>query len=174
MKAPWKHVLAIVGIGVISHAVVVWATPRVIMLGVLSVGGKRLGVNRFAHLPPPTADDRDIVRPCPDFAYSVCILDLSKGPVRIRAPLTPPYTSVALYSSTTDNTFVRSDRDTSAQVLDIVVALPGTTQSAVPSGSELVLARDARELALVRRVVESPEQLPVIDAAQRQSICAPF
>lgn len=99
-----------VGVAIVLHVAIVWAVPRVIM----SVAIKRIGnegaLNAFTHSPRTTHEFRAVVRPSPDLAYSICVLDLSDGPVTIEVPASDPYTSLALYSSITDNYFVRNNR----------------------------------------------------------------
>ncbi len=175
MKRWRASVVAVLAIATVTHFCAVWALPRVIMRVVLSRGADRAGKNQLTHPPMPTAADREIVRPSPDFAYSVCVLDLSQGPVRVEVPLTPPYTSVALYSGATDNYFVQNDRASGGRPLDLVVVAPGEPPPArVPAESQVVEAPDATGLVLVRRVVESPEAFPALDAARRRARCAPF
>ncbi|MEN6543933.1 DUF1254 domain-containing protein [Parvibaculum sp.] len=172
-----KRVLTfVVGAAIVAgavHVAVVWALPRVIMTKVMSAVAGDAKVNEFAELPLATSAARRVVRPSPDLAYSICILDLSKGPVRVQVPLTEPYTSVALYSSTTDNYFVRNDRDAKGRELDVVILPKGASAPAdVPTGADVVTAPTAKGLVLVRRVVESPEAFPALDEARKRGTCA--
>ena len=132
-------------------------------------------VNRFIEVPLATDKARGVVRPSPDLAYSICVLDLSAGPVRISVPLTAPYTSIALYGDATDNYFVRNDRDTSGKPLDVIVLAPGVAKpGTLPEGVDVVTAPTVKGLALVRRAVESAEAFPALDAIRKTSTCAPF
>ena len=174
-----KRILTfLVGAAIVAgcvHVASVWAVPRVIMAKVMSAIAGDAEVNKFIETPLATASARRVVRPSPDLAYSVCILDLSKGPVRVQVPLTTPYTSVALYSSATDNYFVRNDRETKGNELDVVI-LPqgGTAPADVPTGAEVVTAPTNKGLVLVRRVVESAEAFPTLDEVRKKATCAPF
>ena len=172
----WRRsIVAVFVIAMVTHVGGVWAAPRVIMLVVTHEGAKLSGVNQFSHPPLPTAEDRTIVRPSPDFAYSVCVLDLSAGPVRLQVPLTPPYTSVALFSSATDNYFVRNDRDAEGRPLDVIVVAAGRARPAhPPSGVEIVEAPSDAGLVLVRRVVERADAFSAIDVVRRQATCADY
>lgn len=157
------------------HVAAVWAAPRIIMAKVMSRIGGSEAVNSFVEPARATADTRWVVRPSPDLAYSVCILDLSKGPVRVRVPLTGPYTSVALYSSATDNYFVENGREAASPALDILVAPPGASKPAnVPEGARLIEAPAMKGLVLVRRVIESDAAFEALDKVRRQASCAPF
>jgi uncharacterized membrane protein len=169
-----RALVVVLAVAAATHVALLVALPRAIMALVTWKGGERLGTNRFAHLRPPDADAREIVRPCPDFAYSACFVDLARGPVELAVPLTPPYTSVALYSSTTDNVFARSDRDTAGAPLHVVVVPSGAPRPAtIPEGATLVEVPGDRVFALVRRVVERPGDLARIDEVRGASVCAP-
>src|SRR3546814_21020899 len=96
-------------------------------------------------MPLPTDKVRLVVRPSPDLVYSICIVDVTKGSVHIQVPLTAPYTSVALYTTATDNYFVRNDRDTGGNPLDLIVLAPGASKpAAMPAGVEIVQAPPAK------------------------------
>ncbi|MCE9649614.1 MAG: DUF1254 domain-containing protein [Parvibaculum sp.] len=174
MKRAITFIAATLVLAAVVHVASVWAVPRLIM----SVAMKKISgngaVNAFINPPLSTAAVRAVVRPSPDLAYSICILDLSNGPVRIEVPLTAPYTSLALYTTATDNYFVRNDRGAEGKTADILVIAPGAEKPAAPAGSEIVEAPTARGLVVVRRVVESKEAFAGVDAIRKQSACAPF
>lgn len=174
-----KRILTfIVGTAIVAgavHVAVVWALPRVIMTKVMSAVAGDAKANEFVEQPLATSAARRVVRPSPDLAYSICILDLSKGPVRVQVPLTEPYTSVALYSSATDNFYVRNDREAAGKELDVVILPKGASAPVnVPAGADVVTAPTASGLVLVRRVVESPEAFPALDEVRKKATCAPF
>jgi uncharacterized membrane protein len=90
-------------------------------------------------------------------------------------PLTPPYTSVALHASTTDNVFAESDRDTAGAPLHLVVVAAGAPRpAAIPAGARVVEVPAERAFALVRPVVERPGDLARIDAVRAASVCTPL
>jgi uncharacterized membrane protein len=174
MKRALTFIAATLVLSAIVHVAAVWALPRVIMSVAISKIGAGGGLNAFIEPPLATAAARGVVRPSPDLAYSICVLDLSRGPVRVEVPLSAPYTSVALYASQTDNYFVRNDREAGEKPLDIVIVAPGAPRPAsLPAGVEIVEAPTARGLVLVRRVVESQAAFAGIDAIRKKSICAP-
>ncbi|MGB3808944.1 MAG: DUF1254 domain-containing protein [Parvibaculum sp.] len=175
MKRLTVFIVAVLALGALVHVAAIHALPGFIMSKAMAKIGGTSEVNMFVEPPLATAEARTIVRPSPDLAYSTCVLDLSKGPVRVTVPLTAPYTSVALYSATTDNYFVRNDRDSHGKELDVIVLAPGASKPAnVPADSEIVEAPTAKGLVLVRRVVESVEDFPALDAIRQKATCAPF
>lgn len=170
----WLAVAA--GVAIVLHVAIVWAVPRVIM----SVAIKRIGnegaLNAFTHSPRTTHEFRAVVRPSPDLAYSICVLDLSDGPVAIEVPASDPYTSLALYSSITDNYFVRNSRQDGGLAeggrIRLLVGLADDMPSSLPDGAEAVISPTAKGLALVRRVIENDDAMPRLDALRKSSVCA--
>ncbi|MGV8996336.1 MAG: DUF1254 domain-containing protein [Parvibaculaceae bacterium] len=162
-------------LAVVVHIGALHALPGGIMSRVMMKVGGNGSVNAFVQQPLPTDKARGVVRPSPDLAYSICILDLTKEPVHIVVPLTKPYTSVALYARNTDNYFVRNDRDSDGKSLDVVVIGPDTKKPEnLPTGAEVVTAPTTKGLVLVRRVVESADAFAAIDATRKSSVCAPL
>lgn len=175
-KLQWVATAAV--LAVIFHVAIVWAIPRVIMSAAMTKIGGTGALNTFTHAPRPTDASRAVVRPSPDLAYSICILDLSDGPVRIEVPASDPYTSLALYSSITDNYHVRNNRQdgglAEGETIRILVAAPGDMPADLPEGVEAVTAPTAKGLALVRRVIENDAAMPRLDALRADSVCAPL
>lgn len=169
----WLAVAA--GVAIVLHVAIVWAVPRVIM----SIAIKRIanegGFNAFTHTPRTTHEFRAVVRPSPDLAYSICVLDLSEGPVIVEVPASDPYTSLALYSGITDNYFVRNSRQdgglAEGETIRIIVAAPGAMPAELPEGYEAVAAPTEKGLALVRRVIENDGAMPRLDALRETSVC---
>lgn len=175
MKSFVKFTVSALVLAALVYVAALFALPSVIMGVVTSKIAQGGSVNVFSQMPLPTAKARSVVRPSPDLAYSVCIIDLSKGPIHITVPLTAPYTSVALYAANTDNYFVRNDRDTGGKSLDVIVLAPGAEKpAAMPQGAELVEAPSNKGLVLVRRVVESVDAFAAIDETRKLSVCAPL
>ena len=167
---------AAVGVAFVLHVGIVWAVPRVIMSTAMERIGGDGALNTFSHPPRTTHEFRAVVRPSPDLAYSMCVLDLSDGPVMIEVPASDPYTSLALYSSITDNYFVRNNRQDGGlpegETIRIVVSAPGDTPADLPEGYEAVTAPANKGLALVRRVLENDGAMPRLDALRNRSVCA--
>ena len=175
MKRVITFVACTLVLGLVVHLAALHALPNLIMSRVMTKIGGTGTTNAFMHQPLPTDKARGVVRPSPDLAYSVCMIDLTRGPVHIRVPLTEPYTSVALYASNTDNYFVRNDRDSAGKSLDVVVLGPDAQKPEnLSTGAEVVTAPTTKGLVLVRRVVESVDAFATIDATRKSSVCAPL
>ena len=60
-------------------------------------------VNAFVHSPPTRADRQRVVRPSPDLLYSICLFDVSAGPVLVDVPpIAGHYWSVSVFDARTD------------------------------------------------------------------------
>ena len=110
MKAASVWIVTMLGAAVIAHLASVWYAPRYIMGVTMDALVAHGGVNAFQERPLADADSRSIVRPSPDMMYSVCVVDVSNGPVRIRAPASAPYTSVSVFAANSDNILVKIGR----------------------------------------------------------------
>lgn len=161
-----------VAVAAATHLLTIWALPRVIMQRAMaSVAGERppapMLSARTDHL------QRRIVMPSPDLLYAVCVWDVSKRPLHIRAELSSlHYGSVALYAANSDNFFVVNDRELGGAALDLVLAGPqadGAT-AALPPGARLVEAPSPRGLLLMRVLVGDPAADATVAEAARRSL----
>jgi uncharacterized membrane protein len=170
MTGRTQLVLTALAIAVVTHLAVVAFLPRMIMTYVMGRMVTVTGINRLYHPPLPDAARRDIVRPCPDLAYSVCVFDLSQGPVRLTTPDSPTYLSVSGFSAQTDNFFAINDRAITDEglVLWLVAAKPSQPPRA---GEPFVVSPTPRGVVLIRRVVQSPEHFARVDDARRRARC---
>ena len=89
----------------IAHIATVQAIPGVIM----TVATKKiaeqgdLDVNTFRLSQRVTPQSQAVVRPSPDLAYSLCLYDLSEGPINLTVAPWPAYSSVSFYDAQTNN-----------------------------------------------------------------------
>jgi uncharacterized membrane protein len=165
-----KWCLAVIAGSAVVHVAAVWGTPRLIMRIALNQTTKATGgVNTFLHPPRATAEARKIVRPSPDLSYSICVADVSRGPVRVTAPVTEPYTSVAVFAANSDNVFALNDRETGGRPIELTIAAP---DQPVPEGTAVVRLPSERAIILVRRVIKDDAHLAAIEAIRREARCA--
>ncbi len=146
------------------------ATPFVLMRAAAAKAGAGLPVNQFRHGPMTTAANQTIVRPSPDLSYSLCVFDVSKGPVLVRVePVPAHYWSVSVFDARTDVAAVRSDRDTGGK--PALLAIVGGGQAA-PAGYQAVRVGYDRGVVLIRILLADKAEFPVIDTLRRKSSCA--
>lgn len=151
------------------HLGTVYALPHLIMNRALV----RMGAaGTIHHGTRPDAKSRGVVRPSPDLLYSVCPYDLSKGPLRVSAPVPPgTYWSVSAFDADTNNFFVENDRQAKGKV-DFLIA--SKDDRAVSGGLPIVVSPSARGLVLFRTLAGDEARAGAIDAARRKANCAIF
>ena len=162
----------------IGHIAYVVAAPHLIMHVAMDHASERgAKINSLLHAPRTTEASRRIVRPAPDLAYSLCVFDVSKGPVIIAAaPSALSYTSVSLYGPNTDNfaVFAVDPQTPDAQVGVVIYRPRATGPAAMPDGLARMNAPGDRGIALIRRLAPTPEAFATAQAAQAGDVCALF
>jgi len=138
------RILGVLAIAAAVHFSVVWAVPRVMMWKLLdSLGQAESSANRMqSPVLPPLADatSRRVVMPNPDLLYGLCVLDLERGPVIVRAdPKLSTYWSIALYSSNSDNFFVLNDREAGKLPVELRISTTADQPKAIVAPSKKVL-----------------------------------
>jgi uncharacterized membrane protein len=163
--ARWRGplLLALI-VAALAHLALVVVYPRALMqltMQAMSQHGERL--HRWLHAPPVTPAARRIVRPGPEFAYSACVYDLSRGPLHIHVPASTHYWSLSLYAANTDN--FRVERDVEhPQGLDLTLAYGAAPSSAVQAPS-------ARGIALLRRLATDDAAWTEVNALRKEDAC---
>ena len=130
--------------------------------------------NQWLHAPPMTEKTRVIVRPSPDLAYSSCVYDLSKGPVRIVVKPWSDYMSLSLFDAATDNYYTLNDRQMPREGAEVILHSKG---QAVPAGLKpfaTVESPSVRGVALIRRLAPTDERFAAADAARGEEKCEPL
>jgi uncharacterized membrane protein len=83
----------------------------------------------------------------PAFVSAVCLYDLRRGPLRVRVPLSPDYTSVSFYTRHGLPYYAINDRAAGRRTIDLVLMTPAQ-RAALPEDEEITAAD--------RLIVESP------------------
>lgn len=172
------RVLSLLVTAVLAHLLLVWAAPRLIMQ-VLMFGPQAREMNMLnqASFPPAvTAQSRSVVMPSPDMLYSVCVFDVSQGPVRVTAhPQLQSYWSIALYAANSDNFFVINDRTAQNRPVDLWLVSEGANAVAqpVPPGSTVVVAPSTQGFLLMRVLTGDYEaEKAQVEPARRTLTCS--
>jgi uncharacterized membrane protein len=160
---------------VVLSAAIHWATvlcyPYLFMLSWYRHAVSLGGVNQFIRGVQPTAENRDIPRlASPDLTYSALAFDLSEGPLRVTAPLTGEYMSVALYAANTDNFFVTNDRHVHGGKVDFVLVGPSSAKP-ILEGIPVVRSPNKTGIMIIRFFVASQDDLKKINEVRRQFTC---
>lgn len=161
----------------IAHVALVWGVPRLIMYQVMSgSAAKEMNMLNNAAFPPAVdASSRRVVMPSPDMLYSVCVFDVSKGPVRVTAsPGLKTYWSIALYGANSDNFFVVNDREMGDAAVDLwlVSRGPNAADPTVPNGSKVVVTPSEKGFLLMRVLTGNYEaEKSIVEPARRTLAC---
>jgi uncharacterized membrane protein len=173
------RILTLIATAILVHIAAVWAAPRLIMQ-VLMHGpmAKTMNMQNQAAFPPPvTAASRTVVMPSPDLLYSVCVFDMTAGPVRISAnPKLQSYWSIALYAANSDNFFVINDRKADGRPVDLwLVSEAGTSDARpIPAAAQVVVSPSKTGFLLMRVLTGDYEtEKTVIEPARRTLTCSP-
>ncbi len=165
-----KYAWAALGIAVISHFLIVSAFPGAIMDAAI----ERLSQGRFNEwrvADRVTPLSRQIVRPSPDFAYSACPYDLSRGPISLRVAPWNDYWSLSLYADNSDNFYVVNDIE-APQGADITLIATG---DGLPNVLTPVIQSPSRRgIALIRRLAPSVDSYNAAVRAAQGDVCAPL
>ena len=128
-------------------------------------------VNQMSHSGLSNADSDFVVRPSPDLLYSICLYDLSEGPLQISGQVPDSYWSLQFYAMSTDNfAGISNTRDQVYRAgKPYRITLVGPDQSFTAAG-ETIHTPGNKGLALIRMAVigQPVEQLQRI---QRQARC---
>jgi uncharacterized membrane protein len=164
-------IAAAVLLALVAHFGSLYLIPRIVMTRAL----ERLGPANTMHVGHrPDATARTIVRPSPDVLYAACPFDLSKGPLRFRAPLThSTYWSVSAFDSATNNFFVKNDRQVAGDEIEIIVVRPGQGFPPLDNALERIFlfAPSDKGLILVRTVIDDEKHLPALSSLLHQAHC---
>lgn len=170
-----KWFLGVILGAVVLHVLAVWSAPRLIMaIAIDRIGARAGGANTLEHAPRITEASRDVVRPAPDLAYSVCVYDVSAGPVRLVLPKTATYASVSLFDDTTNNFLVVNDRSVEGAAQEIWVVGSATQAGTPPASVQVVEAPSDKGVVLFRRVIPSDADWPRIEAERHRAACEPL
>lgn len=165
---------AVLSLAVIIHIVGIFAVPNVIMGTLISRAGDTNGVNTIFHVPRADASSRQVVRPSPDLVYSMCVFDVSDGPIKLTAPIpADTYWSLSAFDDNTNNFFVVNDRQLTTDQVEFVLAR-NTYQSAAVGGAPVILSPSNTGVVLFRTLIQSEDRLEALNAVRKQASCAPL
>ena len=172
---PWvKILLAVVIIAAITHVVIILASPYLIMRS--AMGGmlaRTGGANIPLSTPTATATSRAVVKPSPDLAYTVCVYDISQGPVLIGGVPSSAYWSIGLYAANTDNFHVITPKASVGGHVNVVLA-KSRDRAEIPAWKReypVVVPPSQRGIVLWRYLVLDEAGLVDARAAQKTAIC---
>jgi uncharacterized membrane protein len=150
------------------HFLTIAAMPRVLM-AIASARMQEQGMvfNEMVHPGPRTAEEQTIVRPSPDLLYSVCLYEVTAGPIRISTSTMPDtYWSISGFAANTDNFFVINDVMAGSEPVDVTIGRIGADPGDVDYHSP-----SARGMILLRMLMKDGDALPALEEARRMVGC---
>lgn len=137
------------------HFLTLNALPGYIMSKARTAMTERgLPLHHWQMSPRVTPETQTIVRPSPDLAYAICLIDVSNGPVVLSVPTWPDYGSLSIFDASTDNVYAGSldaRLPEAAGERMVIVALEDQNAEGT-IGVDVVRLRDPKALALIRRL----------------------
>ncbi len=166
-------------LGGVIHLATVLLLPRAATQDAYARVSAIAPVNTMVPLPAPTADNEVMPFMDPAFASSVCRYDLTKGPLKLTAPVSPAYTSVSFYTRNSVAYYAINDRAAGRRVIEL--DLMTTAQRALLPDDEEITAADRLivesptdvGLIVVRALAPEPGQMPAALSALAQARCIP-
>ena len=157
------------------HGLIVWLIPHAITFAFVRSVSKQVGYNAVLTPPLPTDQSRSVVAPSPDLLYTVCVFDVSAGPVRIAARRPQGYWSLALYDRNSDNFFGINDNEIRGDTVELILGLGPADASITakfPSATYVQTPRSTGVM-LSRILVLDPANMQAERDAQSSVRCGP-
>ena len=139
-------------LGGIVHLLTVLILPRTASQDAYSRLSPLAPVNTVAAIPAP-GQNAALPFMDPAFATAVCRYDLSSGPLKLTAPVSPAYTSVSFYTRRGVAYYAINDRAAGRRIIELDL-MTGAQRSQLPDDEEVTAAD--------RLIVESPSTTGLI------------
>jgi uncharacterized membrane protein len=110
-------------------------------------------VNAVVALPAPSSENTIVPFMDPAFAASVCRYNLDSGPITLRAPVSPAYTSVSFYTNKGVAYYAINDRAAGRRVIELELMTKAQREE---------LPEDEETAAADKLIVESPSETGLI------------
>jgi uncharacterized membrane protein len=166
-------------LGGIVHILMVLYLPRAATRDAYSRLQPLTPVNTFVPIPTPTAVGAVIPFMDPAFATAVCRYDLSKGPLKVTAPVSQAYTSVSFYTRQGAAHYAITDRAAGRRVIELDL-MTQSQKSQLPEDEEVTAADrlivespTTSGLIVVRALAPEPSQMPMAQRALAGAKCQP-
>jgi uncharacterized membrane protein len=140
-------------LGGIVHLVTVLLLPRAASQDAYARVAAIAPVNVVTPIPAPTPAQAVLPFMDPAFATAVCRYDLSSGPIKLTAPVSPAYTSVSFYTRNGIAYYAINDRAAGRRVIELYL---------MTSAQKDELPEDEDVTAADRLIVEAPSQTGLI------------
>lgn len=164
-------IAATVLVAMVVHLGSVYLLPHVVMARAID----KIGAANTMHFGKrPDSSARAVVRPSPDILYATCPYDLSKGPLRLSAPVThTSYWSISAFDSSTNNFFVKNDQQINGNAMELILVKRGQPWPRLDNALERIILFSPSEkgIILIRAVIDADKHLPALAALVHQARC---
>src|SRR5262245_1430796 len=164
-------------LGGILHLATVLYLPRAATRDAYARLAPITPVNAMVPLPAPTPDGAVVPFLDPAFATAVCRYDLSKGPLKVTAPVSQAYTSVSFYTRQGAAHYAITDKAAGRRVIELDL-MTQKQRSALPEDEEVTAADrlivespGTNGLIVVRALAPEPSQMPMAQRALAGAKC---
>lgn len=164
-------------LGGIIHLVAVLILPRTATQDAYSRLALISPVNAVVPVPQPTPQKEVMPFMDPAFAAAVCRYDLSNGPLKFTAPVSPAYTSVSFYTRRGVAYYAINDRAAGRKVIELDL-MTSAQRSELPEDEEITAADrlivespSTTGLILLRALAPEPELMPLARSALAKASC---
>jgi uncharacterized membrane protein len=134
-------------LGGIVHLATIIMLPRTATQDAYSRLARSAPVNAVTALSAPTPASAPMPFMDPAFASAVCRYDLSQGPLKLRVPVSPAYTSVSFYTRNDVAYYAINDRAAGRRVIELDL-MTAEQHNQMPEDEDITAAD--------RLIVESP------------------
>lgn len=139
--------------GIVHLATILWLPRTATQDAYARLTPAATQINKMVSLPPASPQNAAVPFMDPAFAIAVCRYDLSKGPIKFTAPVSPAYTSVSFYTRNGVAYYAINDRAAGRRIIEL--SLMTSEQREQLPAEEDVTAAD-------RLIVESPTKVGLI------------
>jgi uncharacterized membrane protein len=166
-------------LGAIVHLATIIIMPRIAIKDAYQRLTPLAPVNAVVAIPTTAPDGALMPFMDPAFASAVCRYDLSKGPLKFTAPVSPAYTSVTFYNRYDVAYYAINDRAAGRRTIEL--ELMTTAQRTELPDEEDITAADRlivesptpTGLIAIRALAPEPGLMPMAQAAVAAARCAP-
>lgn len=134
-------------------------------------------VNAMVALPAPSSESSIVPFMDPAFAAAVCRYDLTSGPIKLRAPVSPAYTSVSFYTNKGIAYYAINDRAAGRRVIELEL-MTKAQRDELPEDEEtaaadrlIVESPSDKGLIVLRALAPEPGMMPAAKAALSSARC---
>ncbi len=164
-------------LGGIVHLATVIILPRTATQDAYARLTPLVPVNSVVALPAPTPENAVMPFMDPAFASAVCRYDLSQGPLKLRVPVSPAYTSVSFYTRYDVAYYAINDRAAGRRVIELDL-MTQAQHDEIPEDEEITAADrlivespTLTGLIAIRAMAPEPGLMPAARAAVANSRC---